>query len=201
MSVIETAFRYFLIYRGLNLHYKDGSKYDYSTYGPLSKGAKPDQFEYSADRFVFIKLANSFQKEEEYVDYLSWRALKQGSLPYFRMLSDEPSIREFKETYLRTKLTMNYHFDLFASNLKLEDLKTNGEDYPKILEMYLAGELHVDFLVVLDRTFNLVKKYLEIFPDDILLQSKMNKYLRYRLVARVAEYEKLSNVLRKVLER
>jgi hypothetical protein len=199
--MIEKAWRYYLIYKGLNLHYKENSKYDYSKYGPLTKGSDPEKFEVSADRFPFLKLASSFKDEKHYLDYLHWIAWKDGKLPYFRDLSNENDIRNFKNDFLKYKLNITYHFSVFLEQFDVSYLKTNGIDHPKVLDDLFRGDLHLDFYLILDKTFKLTEKYLEIFKNDLLLHDKMNKYKRYRQVSNLVDIEKLYKLILKHMKK
>lgn len=180
-GTLTKAFHFYSIYKGLQLHFQNNSKYDFSAYGPL-KNLKIENFENSNDRFQYIKLLKMFNEDEKrFIDYLSYVALKNGKVPYVRSLLDVNLYNEYIEKYDKQKSSILYSFNMFIDNLDLNDFKTDGTKTPKIIENFLNGDIFVDIYLICDIIFGLSSKYEKLeFYNDILMQEEMNKYKRYK---------------------
>lgn len=195
MNTIEKAYLFFRVYKGLNLHYKSKSKYDYSMYGPYKRVMAPADFEVSGERFPFIQLTNHFYHQDQLEGYLSWIYLKEGSLPFYRNIVRLDWIEQYKRDVLTIKNGFAYNFDLFLNDLNINHIKTNGRDYPEIIDKLFALEVFPEFFVVLDQSLKLSDQYANIFKNDILFNDKLDKYLRYRKTVTITNFNFYKNKL------
>lgn len=197
MSTLQKAFDYQAIYNGLKLHFN--KSYDYSKYGPLRRNQDPAKFEISPDRFVFVGFVKRFTTPEAFEEYLKLYGFRGGQIPYFRNFDDRDIDKEFNEVWMKIRYSFEYNLGIMLSELSLQDLKTNGTDYPAAYERMVEGKIYPSQFVVLDRTFNLMDQYAKIFDEDLYFQTKYEIYKKYRSVTQIPDLDKLKTLVKTTL--
>jgi len=198
LSSLQKAFDFQAIYNGLSLHFN--KSYDYAKYGPLRRNQNADKFEMSPDRFIYIGFVRRFGTEEAFEEYLKLYGFRTGKVPYIRSFDNRDVETEFKDVWMKIRYSFEYNFDIMLNEISIQDLKTDGQSWPTILERLYDGKIYPSQFAALDRTYNLMAKYSKIFEHDPLFQDNYTIYSKYNSVTKIPEFDKLKTLIKTTLK-
>lgn len=97
---------------------------------------------------------------------------------------------------MKIRYSFDYQLEMLLSELSIEDLKTNGKDWPRILDLLYEGKIYPSQFVAIDATFNLMNKYAKIFADDLLFQDRLAIYRKLRSVTQFDDPGKIKTLVK-----
>jgi hypothetical protein len=164
-------------YQALKLHFEgkyDAIKYQFKT------SAKPASFWKRKDKYFFAKIAKRFNDPSDLINYYVAHFIN-GSKWVGDMLKDE----DVYEQWLKRieSLGYNYEQDLYKLQEKCDtfDCLFNVEDgqHPVIIQEYLADEIMLETVIILDRLLNFSNRVDKQVTDTIVwpdIKTRIDKY-------------------------
>lgn len=171
-----TALRCYKVYLAVQAHFK---RDDYNAFRYRFKtNASSDALNNRRDRHFFVRLANTFTREQDLIEYL-----------VANMVADAFYLQDMnKATYLEwqnrmTRRLYQFRLDMKALACYIPELgfdavfiNDNGQ-YPLMLKKYMAGEIALESVVIFNKLTGAVKTMPDfdpmIWPD---LKRKIVKY-------------------------
>ena len=184
------AFRY---YQSLKLHFEqesyDAPKYNYKT------SVKPQSFWKRKDKYFFAKVGRMFDTPPELINYYAAHFVADNNW-VGDMLGNEQVYRDWQK---RTEsLGYNFQQDLDKVNVDTFDqLFEIGNQYPKVVESYLSGDIHIESAVILNKLTNFMSRADKKVSDPILWPDVSRKIRKYSLLMNV-DTEKMKKIVFKV---
>ncbi len=184
------AFRY---YQSLKLHFEqesyDAPKYNYKT------SVKPQSFWKRKDKYFFAKVGRMFDKPTELINYYAAHFVADNKW-VGDMLGDDHTYRNWQK---RTE-SMGYNFEQDLAEVGVEgfdQLFEIGNQYPKVVEAYLAGDINIESVVILNKLTSFMGKADRTVSDPILWPDVSRKIRKYSLLVNV-DMEKMKKIVFKV---
>lgn len=184
------AFRY---YQSLKLHFEqesyDAPKYNYKT------SVKPQSFWKRKDKYFFAKIGRMFDTPPELINYYAAHFVADNNW-VGDMLGNDHVYRDWQK---RTE-SMGYNFeqDLNKVNVdSFDQLFELGNQYPKVVESYLSGDIHIESVVILNKLTNFMSRADKKVSDPILWPDVSRKIRKYSLLMNV-NIEKMKKIVFKV---
>ncbi len=184
------AFRY---YQSLKLHFEqesyDAPKYNYKT------SVKPQSFWKRKDKYFFAKIGRMFDTPPELINYYAAHFVADNKW-VGDMLGNDHVYRDWQK---RTE-SMGYNFeqDLNKVNVdSFDQLFELGNQYPKVVESYLSGDIHIESVVILNKLTNFMSRADKKVSDPILWPDVSRKIRKYSLLMNV-NIEKMKKIVFKV---
>jgi hypothetical protein len=184
------AFRY---YQSLKLHFEqesyDAPKYNYKT------SVKPQSFWKRKDKYFFAKIGRMFDTPPELINYYAAHFVADNNW-VGDMLGNDHVYRDWQK---RTEsLGYNFQQDLDKVNVDTFDqLFEIGNQYPKVVESYLSGDIHIESAVILNKLTNFMSRADKKVSDPILWPDVSRKIRKYSLLMNV-DTEKMKKIVFKV---
>ena len=184
------AFRY---YQSLKLHFEQESynapKYNYKT------SVKPQSFWKRKDKYFFAKIGRMFDTPPELINYYAAHFVADNNW-VGDMLGNDHVYRDWQK---RTEsLGYNFQQDLDKVNVDTFDqLFEIGNQYPKVVESYLSGDIHIESAVILNKLTNFMSRADKKVSDPILWPDVSRKIRKYSLLMNV-DTEKMKKIVFKV---
>ena len=184
------AFRY---YQSLKLHFEqesyDAPKYNYKT------SVKPQSFWKRKDKYFFAKIGRMFDTPPELINYYAAHFVADNNW-VGDMLGNDHVYRDWQK---RTEsLGYNFQQDLDKVNVDTFDqLFEIGNQYPKVVESYLSGDIHIESAVILNKLTNFMSRADKKVSDPILWPDVSRKIRKYSLLMNV-NVEKMKKIVFKV---
>lgn len=193
------GFEAYKTYLGLKLHFSQPS-YDFSKYNGKVK-ASVSSYNNRKDRLFFERLSTQ-KKDQEIIDFF---------VSNFTSL-DDPSrlwigdiIRSGNSNYLEWQKriqSLSYIFEqeiknVFEGNNFLDFIEVKGNKHPKIFREYLARNLSLETMVILDKILHLTDKFDKVLIDPVW-EVNSNKIKKYSNLLQV-DVQKYKDIIRKVL--
>lgn len=164
-------------YQALKLHFEgkyDAIKYQFKT------SANPKSFWKRKDKYFFAKVAKRFNDPNDLINYYVAHFIKDSKW-IGNMLKDEYVYEEWLKNF--ESLGYKYEQDL----LKLDELTESFDDlfkvengqHPIIIQQYLAEEIMLETVVILDSILNYINKVDKEVADTIVwpdVKIKVEKY-------------------------
>ena len=184
------AFRY---YQSLKLHFEqesyDAPKYNYKT------SVKPQSFWKRKDKYFFAKIGRMFDTPPELINYYAAHFVADNKW-VGDMLGNDHVYRDWQK---RTE-SMGYNFeqDLNKVNVdSFDQLFELGNQYPKVVESYLSGDIHIESVVILNKLTNFMSRADKKVSDPILWPDVSRKIRKYSLLMNI-NIEKMKKIVFKV---
>ena len=184
------AFRY---YQSLKLHFEqesyDAPKYNYKT------SVKPQSFWKRKDKYFFAKVGRMFDTPPELINYYAAHFVADNNW-VGDMLGNDHVYRDWQK---RTEsLGYNFQQDLDKVNVdSFDQLFEIGNQYPKVVESYLSGDIHIESAVILNKLTNFMSRADKKVSDPILWPDVSRKIRKYSLLMNV-DTEKMKKIVFKV---
>ena len=184
------AFRY---YQSLKLHFEqesyDAPKYNFKT------SVKPQSFWKRKDKYFFAKVGRMFDTPPELINYYAAHFVADNNW-VGDMLGNEQVYRDWQK---RTEsLGYNFQQDLDKVNVdSFDQLFEIGNQYPKVVESYLSGDIHIESVVILNKLTNFMSRADKKVSDPILWPDVSRKIRKYSLLMNV-NVEKMKKIVFKV---
>ncbi len=184
------AFRY---YQSLKLHFEqesyDAPKYNYKT------SARPQSFWKRKDKYFFAKIGRMFDTPPELINYYAAHFVADNKW-VGDMLGNDHVYRDWQK---RTEsLGYNFQQDLDKVNVdSFDQLFEIGNQYPKVVESYLSGDIHIESVVILNKLTNFMSRADKKVSDPILWPDVSRKIRKYSLLMNV-NVEKMKKIVFKV---
>lgn len=186
-------------YLALKQHFTNES-YDFIRYNGKIK-ASIESFHKRKDRIFFEKLSRK-NKDEEIVEFFVSNFVSSSD-PSSLWIGD--IIKNGNDNYLewqKKTQSLSYLFEqdlekVFEGKNFLDFLKIEGNKHPKILKEYLAGNLMLESMVILDQMLNYREKFDLKLLDPVweLTSKKIKKYSPFLKI----DLNKYKDIVRKVL--
>lgn len=183
------AYRY---YQSLKLHFENESynapKYNYKT------SAKPQTFWKRKDKYFFAKVGRMFDTPPELINYYAAHFVADNNW-VGDMLGNDQIYRDWQK---RTEaLGYNFQQDLEKVNVESFDhLFELGNQYPKVVESYLAGDINIESVVILNQLTGFMRKADKTVSDPILWPDVSRKIRKYSLLMNVNLEKMKKNVFK-----
>ena len=183
------AYRY---YQSLKLHFENESynapKYNYKT------SAKPQTFWKRKDKYFFAKIGKMFDTPPELINYYAAHFVADNNW-VGDMLGNDQIYRDWQK---RTEaLGYNFQQDLEKVNVESFDhLFELGNQYPKVVESYLAGDINIESVVILNQLTGFMRKADKTVSDPILWPDVSRKIRKYSLLMNVNLEKMKKNVFK-----
>ena len=183
------AYRY---YQSLKLHFEqesyDAPKYNYKT------SAKPQTFWKRKDKYFFAKIGKMFDTPPELINYYAAHFVADNNW-VGEMLGNDQIYRDWQK---RTEaLGYNFQQDLEKVNVESFDhLFELGNQYPKVVESYLAGDINIESVVILNQLTGFMRKADKTVSDPILWPDVSRKIRKYSLLMNVNLEKMKKNVFK-----
>ena len=183
------AYRY---YQSLKLHFEqesyDAPKYNYKT------SAKPQTFWKRKDKYFFAKIGKMFDTPPELINYYAAHFVADNNW-VGDMLGNDQIYRDWQK---RTEaLGYNFQQDLEKVNVESFDhLFELGNQYPKVVESYLAGDINIESVVILNQLTGFMRKAEKTVSDPILWPDVSRKIRKYSLLMNVNLEKMKKNVFK-----
>lgn len=183
------AYRY---YQSLKLHFEqesyDAPKYNYKT------SAKPQTFWKRKDKYFFAKVGRMFDTPPELINYYAAHFVADNNW-VGDMLGNDQIYRDWQK---RTEaLGYNFQQDLEKVNVESFDhLFELGNQYPKVVESYLAGDINIESVVILNQLTGFMRKADKTVSDPILWPDVSRKIRKYSLLMNVNLEKMKKNVFK-----
>ncbi len=183
------AYRY---YQSLKLHFEqesyDAPKYNYKT------SAKPQTFWKRKDKYFFAKIGKMLDTPPELINYYAAHFVADNNW-VGDMLGNDQIYRDWQK---RTEaLGYNFQQDLEKVNVESFDhLFELGNQYPKVVESYLAGDINIESVVILNQLTGFMRKADKTVSDPILWPDVSRKIRKYSLLMNVNLEKMKKNVFK-----
>ena len=184
------AFRY---YQSLKLHFEqesyDAPKYNYKT------SVKPQSFWKRKDKYFFAKVGRMFDTPPELINYYAAHFVADNNW-VGDMLGNEQVYRDWQK---RTEsLGYNFQLDLDKVNVdSFDQLFEIGNQYPKVVESYLASDINIESVVILNKLTNFMSRADKSISDPILWPTVSRKIRKYSLLVNINS-DKMKKIIFKV---
>jgi|TARA_A200000159_G_scaffold164783_1_gene196233 hypothetical protein len=168
----------YLLYLGIKLHFNSAG-YNFVKYNGKVKADLPS-FLKRNDKFHFAKLSRKYKEELKhfYIANLSVKDMWAGE-----MLENE-SHKRFTEWKKRNQ-KMSYLFDLDVSRLldkkSIQEVLTvkNGQ-HPYLLKQYMAKNVSIETMCILDDVTGYSKKWNDLITETIVYPEVIAKIQKYK---------------------
>lgn len=183
------------LYNALKLHF--GGKYDAIKYN-FKTSANPKTFWKRKDKYFFAKVAKRFNDPSEAINYYVAHFIA-GNEWIGNMINDE-------DTYLQWTKRQESLGYLFEQDLtKLEDKVDSFDElfiiksgtYPLLIEEYMADEISLETIAILESYFGMIKKLDKKITDTLVWPDIKIKVEAYAPFVKM-DKEKIKKIVLKV---
>ena len=188
-----TPFETYQTYLGMKSHFTN-PKYDFIKYGGKSR-ATMTSFNKRKDKYWFEKTSRKYS-DQEVVDFLLSNFVNATN-PQNLWIGE--IINSGERTYAEWKMrqqSLTYMFKEQSENLlsenDLEKVFNCSKGHPLVLKKYLAGEISLETLSILEKIFSFQKNFDKKLKDPVweTVSMKLKKYLPF-LNINVFQFKKL----------
>jgi hypothetical protein len=171
------SFEAYKTYVAIKNHFTSKT-YDYFKYNGSTKASRAT-FEKRNDKFFFNRLA----KHRDIVGYLVANFVYGNKVSWVGDFLNSEASEQCYLKYLKNKesLTYIYKEDLNRLDVEFNDnfICVNGQ-HPKLLRMYLQGEVNIETLVILDDLLSFSRKWTRRIEEKIIWPQVNNLYKKYK---------------------
>jgi len=180
-----SSYKFFAIYQSVQLHFT--SSYDLFKYAGKSKSINKTTFDNRKDRQRFIFWAEKLDNSDDAFKFCVFNFLKNSKW-FYASFEDAKSQyingKKFYSTF--TKNITKDHSILKTikedQGLSFEDLlkETKKGNKPPLLQIYLNGLISIEFMCLLDRSYNFITDWQNKYTNDPLISDELFKVEKYK---------------------
>lgn len=193
-----TPFRAFQLYQAIKLHFSSDSyncvKYQYKT------SVKEASFLKRRDRYSFAKISKRFTSEEDLIDFYVAHFGKDPKCWIGDLVNcDDDDIYQNRK---RIKESIGYALEsdmtkLMEDSDKFDDvLIAKDEQYPRIVQMFLGGDINIETVCVINNITNFLKR--EKVHDTLVYPEVVKRITKYSYFVHV-DLKRAKNIILKCL--
>lgn len=166
----------YTIYNALKLHFEsdgyDAIKYNYKT------NISPQSFYKRKDKYFFAKIARKYDKD--LIGYYVSN-FKEGVSYVGDMVNEDGEINYRRHQRIIQSLSKCYKDDLNKLEGDLDQyLISEDNQHPKIIQLLMQGEIHLETIVILNSILEFVQKEDSKISDTIIWPDIKRKILKYQ---------------------
>lgn len=192
-----TGLEFCATYLAVKLHFTQ-EKYNFFSGSGKAKIGE-EAFNRRKDKFKFHRLARNIP-DEEVVPFLVANFLENGECWTQNLLEEEARVAYNKRRRITQAMTEYYRNDLAKLPKGKEAINElfevkNGE-YPKLLTMYMQGDILLETMVILNNIFNYVAHWDKQIKEDVIypkISRKIRKYGSF-LEVNVTRYKEVTKI-------
>lgn len=192
-----TGFGSYQLFLALRTHFTS-SKYDFfQMHGKLR--ATKESYNRRNDKLFFEKLAKAYDAELLRDFYVS--NILEDKQYVTDLLDDSATSNFIRYQSRRQALTYNVSKDIdtVLSNGSCEAFKTNRNEYPGVLILYLQRRISIESLVIMNDFIKFADRFDDYYKDDVIWPKVSLKIRKYRPFLRY-DREKMKQILKKAIE-
>lgn len=186
------AYSYYL---AMKLHFEqddyDAPRYNFKT------SAKPQAFWKRRDKYHFAKLAKMFPKAPDLINFYASQFVNEHSW-VGDMLNEEENYKSWQKRNQSLGYTFEQDINKLSEEYSLDGLlAVEDGQYPAIIKSYLADEICIETVVILDKLTGFMKVANKQITDTILwpgVRRRITKYGTFVLI----DKEKMKKIVLKV---
>jgi hypothetical protein len=172
-----TPYEAYREYLALKSHFSNKS-YDYFKYNGKVKNATIDSYEKRRDKLFFMKLA----KHRDPINFLVANFVENDKMWIGNIAYNEEAEKKYFN-WLKKNQSLTYVFTNDISNLD-ENFDSNflveQNNHPKILKLYLSGEISIETLVILTDLVRCISYWNKNMSDDPIWNDVLLKIQKYK---------------------
>lgn len=193
--MIMEPFDAFRFYQSMKLHFEtdsyDAIKYNYKT------SAKPQSFWKRRDKYYFAKIGRMFDKPADLIRYYAAHFVADNNW-VGEMLNDEQTYKEWQ----KRNQSLGYMFEQDLYKLSeigsLDDvLISNDGEHPKIVESYMAGDIQLESVVIVNQLTNFMRSADKQITETIVWPEVSRKIRKYQPFVNI-DLQKMKKIALKV---
>ena len=171
------SFEAYKTYVAIKNHFTSKT-YDYFKYNGATKASRAT-FEKRNDKFFFNRLA----KHRDIVGYLVANFVYGNKVSWVGDFLNSDASEQHYLKYLKNKESLTY---IYKEDLNMLDVEFNDNftcvdgQHPKLLKLYLQGEVNIETLVVLDDLLSFSRKWTRRIEEKIIWPQVNNLYKKYK---------------------
>lgn len=165
----------YTLYNALRLHFEtdtyDAIKYNYKT------NISPQSFFKRKDKYFFAKIAKNYEKDV--IGYLVSNFV-EGVSYVGDMVNEDGELNYRHRQRVIQSLSQCYKDDLNKIDNLDECLISEDNQHPKIIQLLMQGEIHLETVVILNSILGFVQREDSKISDTIIWPDIKRKILKYQ---------------------
>lgn len=178
MSTTQEIFDAWRIYTTLRLHFTS-DKYDFIKYQGKARNLTVEAFHQRKDKRYFYVLAKKHPGEDRLINYIVASMVVNSKIYPAYLVGDEAEKNYKNWSERQENIAQKFKEDLGKIEEFRRDFSVIGGQYPQVLSLFLADEISVESLAILNSMLKLDKAWSGKMNDPVTwpeISMKLRKY-------------------------
>lgn len=192
--MIMEPFDAYRFYQSMKLHFEsdtyDAVKYNYKT------SAKPQSFWKRRDKYFFAKVGKKFNNAKDLIHYYAAHFVADNNW-IGQMIEDEMTYTSWLKRNQSLMYNLEQDMHVLAEEGNFDQILDSSEGHPKIVSSYLAGDINIESVIIIDQLTDFMKRADKQITETIVWPDVSRKIRKYKYFVN-ADMQKAKNIVLRV---
>lgn len=192
--MIMEPFDAYRFYQSMKLHFEsdtyDAVKYNYKT------SAKPQSFWKRRDKYFFAKVGKKFNNAKDLIHYYAAHFVADNNW-IGQMIEDEMTYTSWLKRNQSLMYNLEQDMHVLAEEGNFDQILDSSEGHPKIVSSYLAGDINIESVIIIDQLTGFMKRADKQITETIVWPDVSRKIRKYKYFVN-ADMQKAKNIVLRV---
>lgn len=192
--MIMEPFDAYRFYQSMKLHFEsdtyDAVKYNYKT------SAKPQSFWKRRDKYFFAKVGKKFNNAKDLIHYYAAHFVADNNW-IGQMIEDEMTYTSWLKRNQSLMYNLEQDMHKLSEEGNFDQILDSSEGHPKIISSYLAGDINIESVIIIDQLTGFMKRADKQITETIVWPDISRKIRKYKYFVN-ADMQKAKNIVLRV---
>lgn len=192
--MIMEPFDAYRFYQSMKLHFEsdtyDAVKYNYKT------SAKPQSFWKRRDKYFFAKVGKKFNNAKDLIHYYAAHFVADNNW-IGQMIEDEMTYTSWLKRNQSLMYNLEQDMHKLAEEGNFDQVLDSSEGHPKIISSYLAGDINIESVIIIDQLTGFMKRADKQITETIVWPDVSRKIRKYKYFVN-SDIQKAKNIVLRV---
>lgn len=192
--MIMEPFDAYRFYQSMKLHFEsdtyDAVKYNYKT------SAKPQSFWKRRDKYFFAKVGKKFNNAKDLIHYYAAHFVADNNW-IGQMIEDEMTYTSWLKRNQSLMYNLEQDMHKLSEEGNFDQILDSSEGHPKIVSSYLAGDINIESVIIIDQLTGFMKRADKQITETIVWPDVSRKIRKYKYFVN-ADMQKAKNIVLRV---
>lgn len=192
--MIMEPFDAYRFYQSMKLHFEsdtyDAVKYNYKT------SAKPQSFWKRRDKYFFAKVGKKFNNAKDLIHYYAAHFVADNNW-IGQMIEDEMTYTSWLKRNQSLMYNLEQDMHVLSEEGNFDQILDSSEGHPKIVSSYLAGDINIESVIIIDQLTDFMKRADKQITETIVWPDVSRKIRKYKYFVN-ADMQKAKNIVLRV---